>query len=116
QQSLAALDRISEVLALNSDMPQMEASHSDTTSERAILSFHHVSFRYPEGKEVLKHISFSLAKGKTYALVGPTGGGKTTTASLMARLYDPTEGTVVLDGMDIRCYTPEERAKKIGFI
>jgi len=58
QQSLAALDRISEVLALDSDMPQMEASHSDTTKERAILSFHHVSFRYPEGKDVLKHISF----------------------------------------------------------
>jgi ATP-binding cassette subfamily B protein len=116
QQSLAALDRISEVLALKSDMPQMKASRSMDESEQAILSFHHVSFRYPEGKDVLRDIDFSLAKGKTYALVGPTGGGKTTTASLMARLYDPTEGTVVLDGMDIRCYSPEERAKKIGFI
>jgi len=116
QQSLAALDRISEVLALDSDMPQMAATLSDAKAEKAILSFHHVSFRYPEGKDVLKHIDFSLAKGKTYALVGPTGGGKTTTASLMARLYDPTEGTVVLDGMDIRCYSPDERAKKIGFI
>jgi ATP-binding cassette subfamily B protein len=48
--------------------------------------------------------------------VGPTGGGKTTTASLMARLYDPTEGTVMLDGRDMRSYTPAERTKKIGFI
>jgi ATP-binding cassette subfamily B protein len=54
--------------------------------------------------------------GKTYALVGPTGGGKTTTASLMARLYDPTGGTVYLEGRDIRTYSPAERVKKIGFI
>lgn len=57
-----------------------------------------------------------MEKGKTYALVGPTGGGKTTTASLLARLYDPTSGAVLLDGRDIRTYTPAERAKKIGFI
>jgi ATP-binding cassette, subfamily B, bacterial len=48
--------------------------------------------------------------------VGPTGGGKTTTASLIARLYDPTSGTVFLDGRDIRSYEPAERVKKIGFI
>ncbi len=49
-------------------------------------------------------------------MVLPTGGGKTTTASLMARLYDPTDGTVFLNGKDIRSYAPEERVKKIGFI
>src|SRR5207253_6604904 len=54
--------------------------------------------------------------GKTYALVGPTGGGKTTTASLMARLYDPVRGRVLLGGRDIRSYAPEERTRKIGFI
>ena len=48
--------------------------------------------------------------------MGPTGGGKTTTALLMARLYDPSEGSVLLNGRDIRSYTPEERAQKIGFI
>lgn len=57
-----------------------------------------------------------MEAGKTYALVGPTGGGKTTTASIMARLYDPLEGMVLLKGRDIRSYTPEERAEKIGFI
>jgi len=65
-----------------------------------ILEFRNVFFHYVEGKDVLKNISFSLEKGKTYALVGPTGGGKTTTASLMARLYDPVKGTVYLDGKD----------------
>jgi ATP-binding cassette subfamily B protein len=57
-----------------------------------------------------------MEPGKTYALVGPTGGGKTTTASLIARLYDPTQGIVLIDGRDIRSLEPEERTKKIGFI
>lgn len=113
QLALAGLDRISEVLALNSDMPIVPA---EQTATDAVLAFDNVSFRYPDGADVLKSVSFSLERGKTYALVGPTGGGKTTTASLMARLYDPTEGTVLLDGKDIRAYTPEERAEKIGFI
>jgi ATP-binding cassette subfamily B protein len=113
QLALAGLDRISEVLALNSDMVSLtdEARHSD-----AVLAFEDVSFRYPDGSEVLKSVSFALERGKTYALVGPTGGGKTTTASLMARLYDPTAGRVLLDGRDIRSLSPEERADRIGFI
>jgi ATP-binding cassette subfamily B protein len=82
----------------------------------ALIEFRDVSFAYPNGKDVLTHNSFRLEKGKTYALVGPTGGGKTTTASLLARLYDPTAGVVLLDGRDIRTFTPIERAQKIGFI
>ncbi len=113
QQALAALDRIAEVLGMESDLKTVEAERK---AGPALLEFHHVHFGYPNGKEVLKGISFALEAGKTYALVGPTGGGKTTTASLMARLYDPTEGTVSLDGKDIRAYAPEERAQKIGFI
>jgi ATP-binding cassette subfamily B protein len=65
---------------------------------------------------VLSDVNFTLEKGKTYALVGPTGGGKTTTASLMARLYDPTTGMIFLNGQDIRTYAPAIRAQKIGFI
>lgn len=113
QLALAGLDRISEVLALRSDMAIVPAQ---ATASTAALAFENVSFRYPDGAEVLKSVSFALERGKTYALVGPTGGGKTTTASLMARLYDPTEGTVLLDGKDIRAYPPEERVEKIGFI
>jgi ATP-binding cassette, subfamily B, bacterial len=65
---------------------------------------------------VLHKVSFDLERGKTYAFVGPTGGGKTTTASLIARLYDATKGSILLDGKDIRSYQPEERSRKIGFI
>jgi ATP-binding cassette subfamily B protein len=113
QLALAGLDRISEVLALQSDMAVVP---SDAVVSGAVMAFENVSFRYPDGKDVLSGINFALERGKTYALIGPTGGGKTTTASLMARLYDPTSGTVRLDGKDIRAYTPEERAAKIGFI
>ena len=113
QLALAGLDRISEVLALNSDMPIVPAQ---PTGGHAVMAFKDVSFHYPDGQNVLKSVNLSLERGKTYALVGPTGGGKTTTASLMARLYDPTAGTVLLDGKDIRSYEPSERAQKIGFI
>ena len=113
QLALAGLDRISEVLALKSDMAIVPA---EQTSSTAVMTFDKVSFRYPDGVDVLSAVSLTLERGKTYALVGPTGGGKTTTASLMARLYDPSAGTVLLDGKDIRAYSPEERAEKIGFI
>ena len=113
QQALAAFDRITEILALESDMAVVP---SESRTSDSLLAFTHVSFGYPDGKQVLTRISFALERAKTYALVGPTGGGKTTTASLMARLYDPTEGTVSFDEKDIRSYTAEERAQKIGFI
>ncbi len=120
QLALAGLDRISEVLDLESDMPVVvkKATSESTTasSSNVVLEFKDVAFHYTKGRDVLEDINFKLEKGRTYALVGPTGGGKTTTASLMARLYDPTAGTIFLEGQDIRSYEPPERVKKIGFI
>jgi ATP-binding cassette subfamily B protein len=113
QLALASLDRISEVLDLETDLKIIPL---EIRSDVSALEFKNVSFHYTAGVDVLKDISFVLEKGKTYALVGPTGGGKTTIASLMARLYDPSTGVVFLDGKDLRSYQPEERAKKIGFI
>jgi ATP-binding cassette subfamily B protein len=113
--ALAAVDRISEVLALQPDMPVVSSvSAPDPTAP--VLAFEHVSFGYQEDQHILRDATLALEHGKTYALVGPTGGGKTTTASLMARLYDPTSGIVRLDGRDIRSYMAEERSAKIGFI
>ena len=114
QVALAGWDRISHLLAMQSNL--ITSENPLTLPTDALLAFQNVSFSYPSGKEVLHNVSFSLKRGKTYALVGPTGGGKTTTASLMARLYDPTSGTVVLDGRDIRAYAPDELTRKIGFI
>ena len=114
QLALAAWDRISDLLSLENNLPIMEDKGEETSS--SYLDFKDVSFSYPNGKEVLDKVSFSLRKGKTYAFVGPTGGGKTTTASLIARLYDASKGKILLDGKDIMSYTSCERATKIGFI
>jgi ATP-binding cassette subfamily B protein len=113
---MSSLDRISEVLALEPNMPQLPPEAAAPNPTAPVMAFEHVGFSYPGGTEVLDDVTFALERGKTYALVGPTGGGKTTTASLMARLYDPTSGRVLLDGRDIRTITPEERTRKIGFI
>jgi ATP-binding cassette subfamily B protein len=112
QTALAAWDRISEILE---EDPGMEIIKTEAVPTSSALEFRDVSFGYGDTK-VLKNINFRLEQGKTYALVGPTGGGKTTTASLMARLYDPVEGSILLHGRDLRSYTSEERTKKIGFI
>ncbi|MDF1550306.1 MAG: ABC transporter ATP-binding protein, partial [Bacteroidales bacterium] len=114
QVALAAWDRVSLMLSLKSNLPVMDLNGQ--ISSTSLLAFKDVSFTYPNGKKVLHNINFELKKGKTYAFVGPTGGGKTTTASLIARLYDATEGTVLLGGKDIRSLTPLERTRKVGFI
>ncbi len=115
QLALASLDRIMEVLSKKSDMKILPAPKNPISSD-VILEFRDVSFGYPDGKTVLKNVNFSMKKWKTYALVGPTGWGKTTTASLIARLYDPTTGIVLLEWQDIRTFDAASRAGKVGFI
>jgi ATP-binding cassette subfamily B protein len=115
QVALAAWDRISYILGLQPDM-EMVPSAAPAAAASSLLEFRHVYFSYDGKKEILSDVSFKLDRGKTYAFIGPTGGGKTTSASLIARLYDPVKGMVFLDGRDIRSYSPEERSRKIGFI
>ena len=114
QLTLAAWDRISQLLSLKNNLPVIEGSKE--IKSNSFIHFKDVSFAYPNGEKVLKNVSFELQRGKTYAFVGPTGGGKTTTASLISRLYDVTKGAVLIDGKDIKSYTACERASKIGFI
>ncbi|MDO3628936.1 ABC transporter ATP-binding protein [Mucilaginibacter sp. BT774] len=114
QTAMAGWDRVSQILSLETNLVTVTEKFKETSD--ALLEFRNVRFAYPGGNEILHNINFKLERGKTYALVGPTGGGKTTTASLIARLYDPTQGTVFLDGKDIRSYDAEVRTRKIGFI
>jgi ATP-binding cassette subfamily B protein len=114
QLALVAWDRIAAILDMESDLSVVPKKKN--TEEKTLLKFENVYFQYPNGKTVLNNINFSLESGKTYALVGPTGGGKTTTAFLIARLYDPTKGAVYFKGQDIRSYEPAILTKEIGFI
>lgn len=114
QASLAAWSRVSEILNLHSDLPISEKAEYKKTPH--IMQFNHVYFGYSKNHKILKDVSFTFDKGKTYAIVGPTGGGKSTTAALMTRLYDPQKGKIYLNGLDIKSYQPSELSKSIGFI
>jgi ATP-binding cassette subfamily B protein len=114
QIAMAGWDRISVILNMETDLKISDQQVAPCNE--AVISFRNVSFGYESGKEVLHKVNFELERGRTYAFVGPTGGGKTTTASLISRLYDPARGYVFIDGKDLRSYSPEERARKIGFI
>jgi len=114
QVAMAGWDRISQILAMETDLVTINDNGVKDSAD-TLLEFKNVHFGYGDN-EILHNISFKLERGKTYALVGPTGGGKTTTASLIARLYDPQSGTILLNGKDLRSYDAGERSKKIGFI
>ncbi len=114
QVAMAGADRISHILNMESNLPVIHSNGQ--LQSQALLEFRNVHFGYDGDREILHNVNFELQKGKTYALVGPTGGGKTTTASLLSRLYDPVKGEVILNGKDIRAMEPAERTKKIGFI
>ncbi len=115
QGALAAWARVREIISLESNLITLESDQNTVSNQDELLSFREVSFGYDE-EMIIHHMSFVLERGKTYALVGPTGGGKSTTASLMARLYDPQKGTIVFKNKDMRSYSDEERTNGIGFI
>ncbi len=80
------------------------------------IAFHNVSFAYADGKAVLKDISFVVAPGQTVALVGGSGAGKSTIASLILRLYEPQQGRITIGGVDLRRYRIESLRRQIGIV
>jgi ATP-binding cassette subfamily B protein len=80
------------------------------------FEFRNVSFAYPNGRQVLHSVSFKLAVGERIALVGENGQGKTTIVKLLTRLYDPTGGQILLDGVDLREYDQDDLWREIGVI
>lgn len=111
-----AAERIDEVIKTNSTVndpkePVTEADH------RGVIRFNHVDFRYLGAKEdVLSDIDFVAEPGKTTAIIGSTGCGKSTLVNLIPRFYDVTGGSIELDGHDIRDYTLSELRESIGFV
>ena len=101
QQSIAGADRVFEVLDTEPDIQDSKEAMEVKTSKGQV-TFDNVSFHYLEASPVLQDVTFTAKPGQMVALVGPTGVGKTTIISLMARFYDPVSGSILLDGKDLR--------------
>lgn len=111
-----AAERIDEVIRTKSSI-QEEEHPMELTTHNGEVRFEHVNFRYPGAKEdVLSDIDFVAESGKTTAIIGSTGCGKSTLVNLIPRLYDVTEGKITLDGTDIRKLSMEDLRKEIGFV
>lgn len=115
-------DRILEVLTEQPDLadpvrpPQYDAKQEPQITRGEVV-FDNVTFSYsPEGEPVLKNISFTAHAGETVAILGETGSGKTSLVSLIPRLYDPQEGRIIIDGVDVRDYTLHNLRKDIGMV
>jgi len=80
------------------------------------IDFEDVSFHYKENEPVIKHLSFHVNNGETVALVGPTGGGKTTIVNLLCRFYEPTEGTIRIGGIDYLNFSQQNIQSRIGVV
>jgi subfamily B ATP-binding cassette protein MsbA len=112
----AAVDRIySEILDIEEDTGDLAGAHALESLDGRI-EFKDVSFIYPDGTPALKNVSFSIEPGTSLALVGPSGSGKSTIADLLLRFYDPTEGQVLLDGVDIRELKGQWLRQQIGVV
>ena len=115
QQSRAAVDRILEVLEAEPDVADRPGAR-DLEEVRGRVAFEGVSFSYVAGRRVLRDVSFEVLPGQTVALVGPSGAGKTTLASLLPRFYDPEEGRVLLDGHDLRDVTLASLRRQVSLV
>ena len=108
--------RINEVLDTKISIKSGTIDY-DTTDLKGVVEFDDVSFKYPDAEEYLiNHISFKANKGETVAFIGSTGSGKSTLINLVPRFYDATEGTVKIDGVDVKKLKLEYLHNKIGYV
>ena len=115
QNAMAATERIFELLDEKSDVNDAPDAY-DMPKAEGKIEFSNVSFKYNETGDVLKDISLTVNPGETLALVGPTGVGKTTFISLVARFYDPTSGKIMLDGHDLTKITQKSLRDNMSIV
>lgn len=115
--AMASIRRINEVLDEPIDLSDENASQKDRKVEKGRVEFKDVSFSYREGGEpVLSHISLTAEPGETIGILGATGSGKTSLVQLIPRLYDVTEGSVQVDGIDVREYSLKNLRDGVGMV
>lgn len=116
QRGMTGIDRFMELMDANVDIFDEEGA-KPLTEINGEISFEDVSFEYPDDRNpVLSHINLKIRPGEKVALVGPSGGGKTTLCSLVPRFYDPTEGRILIDDHDIREVTLKSLRSTIGVV
>lgn len=115
QRGIAAGERVLELLDTNNTIKEKENAHHLTSFSNAI-EVKNVDFEYDAGAPVLHDINFNIPKGKTVALVGSSGGGKSTIADLIPRFYDPTKGRITIDGHDLRDLSIASLRDQMGIV
>ncbi len=112
-----AAERVDEVLSSEGTIKDKEDADPDKKITQGVVRFEHVNFRYNNADaDVLEDIDFTAQKGKTTAIIGSTGSGKSTLVHLIPRFYDVTAGKITIDGVDVRDYTQENLREAIGFV
>lgn len=118
-QAVSALDRILEILQLPQDCDCVDSDQSVELAPdkpRGAIEFDRVSFEYEPGVEVLQDVSFRIEPGETVGIVGPSGAGKTSLVNLLMRFYEPSSGTIRIDGNDVAHIDPAGLRRSIGFV
>ncbi len=114
---LASATRIESVLDEPVGMPVDESLPTPDSAEGTAVTFDHVGLTYSEGADPsLTDINFTVRRGETVGIIGSTGSGKTSVVNLIARFYDATDGTVSIDGRNVKAQNPEKLREKIGIV
>jgi ATP-binding cassette subfamily B protein len=113
--NMSGAERIFEILDIEPDIKD-KPDAVEMPEIKGNVSFRNVCFGYDEGQQVLRNVSFDVEAGKTIALVGSTGAGKTTVANLISRFYEVTSGEVLVDGINVNDVTLESLRKQIGMM
>ena len=114
-QTAVAIERVQTLLDTDTVIPE-RADARDPGTLKGGIEFEHVAFAYDPKAPVLKDVHTKVAPGQFVGIVGPTGGGKSTIVSMIPRFYDPTDGRVLIDGVDLRDFTVQGLRGQIGFV
>lgn len=115
QKALAAAERVFEVIDTEPEIQNLPGA-MELPSVKGEVVFHEVTFEYKSGEPVLSNVSLEAKVGQMVAIVGPSGAGKTTIANLIPRFYEPTQGYIAIDGIDIKTVTLDSLRKQIGIV
>ena len=118
QRALGATDRVFELIDGGIEQIDLEKNFRPAQTTKGEIEFNNISFNYPSRPDftVLKEISFKVEAGQTVALVGSSGSGKTTIASLILRFYDPSKGSIFIDGNETKSFSLTELRKQIALV